>query len=421
VRQRFLHLSATDGGGAGQAAVRLHEGLLNAGQDSTMVVLDKVGQARNVTSLGSGSFRARRVMVKALLKPLCDPDYYFQDQRLAFSPQRQLVDMARAFKPDVVVAHFLSHFVSFEDVLAIQSATGAPVIWHLLDMATMTGGCHYSWSCAGYQKTCGECPALRVRGRRDASARTMEQKIECAGQMRGVVVAGSSSLARQARSSTLFRQSSIETVLMGVSPETFTPLRRPAARARLDLQTERRIIFFGAQKFSQRRKGMPLLSEALGRLAGRLPAADLPFLLIAGDASDFADLSKHGYPQRQLGFVGTEMLADAYAAADFFVCPSVEDSGPMMINEALMSGTPVVAFDIGVVPDLVQSGLTGAVAAQLEPVSLAEAMSEVLGWSPDQHATAVARCRQRALELSTAENQAKSFIRIARSLNGLTE
>lgn len=413
---RFLHLTATDGGGAGLAARRLHEGLLVSGHPSSMVVLDQMLDDPQTTTVGSRAFRWRRLAIKAMLKPLARPDYYFQDQRMAIAPRSGLVAAAVAARPDVIVAHFLSHFLSFEDLQAVHKATGAVVIWHLLDMATMTGGCHYAWSCEGYLNACGNCPALRFGHPNDASARTMAHKLAAVGQIDGSVVAGSSTLAAQARSSALFKARRIDTVLMGVSDAHFTPHRRPGARQALGVPSDRTVVFFGAQKFSQRRKGMSILAEALSLMRDRWLPEQRPLLLIAGDVTDFSGWSGLGYEARLLGFVGSEALADAYAAADVFVCPSIEDSGPMMVNEALMSGTPVAAFPVGVVEDLVQPGETGEIALEIGAGALADAIARVLGWTAEKRSSASARCRDVAVRRSASEVQVESFIAIATSL-----
>ena len=56
---------------------------------------------------------------------------------------------------------------------------------------------------------------------------------------------------------------------------------------------------------------------------------------------------------------------------------SIEDSGPMMINESIMCGTPVVCFDMGVARDLVHTGRTGYRAALRDSSDLAFGIREV--------------------------------------------
>jgi D-inositol-3-phosphate glycosyltransferase len=58
-------------------------------------------------------------------------------------------------------------------------------------------------------------------------------------------------------------------------------------------------------------------------------------------------------------------LARAYQAADFFVSPSTNETGPMMAGEAMACGRPLIAYPIGIAPDLVVPGLNGTL---VEPV-----------------------------------------------------
>jgi glycosyltransferase involved in cell wall biosynthesis len=71
-------------------------------------------------------------------------------------------------------------------------------------------------------------------------------------------------------------------------------------------------------------------------------------------------------------------LALAYRASDLFVCPSVEDAGPMMIPESMLCGTPVAAFATGGAPDLIRTGETGYLARYKDSGDLAEGILGML-------------------------------------------
>jgi glycosyltransferase involved in cell wall biosynthesis len=358
---------------------------------------------------------------KALLKALSNPDHYFQNQGLSpgWSAQRLLAAVGET--PQVIVVHYISHFLSASDVQALQQASGAAVVWNLLDMALMTGGCHYAWTCRGYEAQCGNCPSLRLRHAHDTSARVWKRKARAMAGMPGIVVAGSSLLARQARSSSLFRDMPIETVLLGVSPEQLQPLDRQAQRTSFGITGPGKLIFFGAQRFNQRRKGMDKLMEALASLRAQWPASvPLPSILSAGDATDFQPIAELGFEHRSLGFVNAKTLARAYAAADVFACPSVEDSGPMMINEALMCGTPVVAFDMGVARDLILPGETGQIAPLADAAAFARGLAQVLGQDEAAAQATGRRCREVALARCTPELQVLRFTEICERLMPLS-
>ena len=86
-------------------------------------------------------------------------------------------------------------------------------------------------------------------------------------------------------------------------------------------------------------------------------------------------------PAVNLGFLGRdEDKAQAFSAADLFVFPSRADNLPLVIQESLSCGTPVLATDVGGIPDLVRPGVTGA----LFPVDDVDAMrAAVLSWAGD--------------------------------------
>lgn len=405
---QFLHLSAVDHGGAGIAVLRMHQGLRELGHGSRLVVLDRRSRDADIVSLGDASpvFGARRLLRKATLKLVSNPDYYFQDQRLTLATDPASLTHG-APRPEVIVVHHISHFLAAEDVLDLQRATGAPVLWSLLDMAPMTGGCHYAWRCDGYTRSCGNCPALSwLSSPNDLSARIWQGKSDAIRQTRGWVIAGSSLLARQAAASSLLGGRRIETLLLSVSPESFAPGDPVALREQLGVGGAARVVFFGAQKFNQRRKGMDLLLNSLLRLAQDWPqGVELPTLLSAGNAIDFAPLRQRGYRLVELGFIGTARLAQAYAAADVFACPSIEDSGPMMINESMMAGTPVVAFRMGVAEDLIDSGVNGFIADLASVESFAAGLREVLLWDAGRREQAHTNCRRVALEKCTPATQ----------------
>jgi glycosyltransferase involved in cell wall biosynthesis len=66
------------------------------------------------------------------------------------------------------------------------------------------------------------------------------------------------------------------------------------------------------------------------------------------------------FAKKQVDYIKDyRLLSLLYQASDVFVNSSIEDSGPMMVSEALACGTPVVGFDMGVVTNMVINDYNG--------------------------------------------------------------
>jgi glycosyltransferase involved in cell wall biosynthesis len=124
-------------------------------------------------------------------------------------------------------------------------------------------------------------------------------------------------------------------------------------------------------------KGLDTLIDAAGRWHGRDPA---PILAIAGEGPLEAELARRataaGANARFLG--RRDDVPALMAAADVFALPSVWEGQPLVVQEALRAGLPLVASRVGGIPDL-----TGPDAALLVPpgdaAALAGAVASVLG------------------------------------------
>lgn len=85
-----------------------------------------------------------------------------------------------------------------------------------------------------------------------------------------------------------------------------------------------------------------------------------------------------------LGWVSNDSLPEIYSASDCLVVPSIFDSKgetegmPVVINEALSSGIPVIASRISGIPDVIKPGVNGWLVKSGDAYSLAEAMEGII-------------------------------------------
>jgi glycosyltransferase involved in cell wall biosynthesis len=102
------------------------------------------------------------------------------------------------------------------------------------------------------------------------------------------------------------------------------------------------------------------------------------------------------------------LLSFAYSAADVFVCPTREDNLPNVVLEAMACGTPIVAFSVGGLQDMVRPGVTGFLAPQGDVRSLRAAIESVIS-DDERRAQMSHECRRTAVEEYRLELQAERY------------
>jgi len=186
--------------------------------------------------------------------------------------------------------------------------------------------------------------------------------------------------------------------------QVYSPRDQAAARRRFELPKKGVVILAGADSLKDERKGFDLLLEAWGQ--GRKGAT-------------LALFGRNGQEREgivNLGSIDTdEAMADAYRAADLYVHPARQENAPCTIQESMACGTPVLAFAVGGIPEMVAPRKTGFLAARLSPESLAETLVSALA-DPEQLREMRERCRQHAEEIWNPEKLMRQFAELARGL-----
>jgi len=373
---KVLHLSTSDvAGGAARAAFRLHRGLVDSGVHSRMLVQTKYG----TDPLVAGSDTRMGGML-ATLKYVVDsmPVLFSRRGRGAtFSPATypdRIVRHAAGIAPDIIHLHWIAGgFMRIETL----SQLSQPIVWTLHDMWPFTGGCHYSSECSRYTGSCGCCHELRSTIENDLSRRIWQRKSKAWREVPITVIAPSRWMAECASASSLFSETDIKIIPNAINTSLFHPSDRFIARKILELPLDRRLILFGAMNpTGDSRKGFQHLLAAINDLA-KNGWGERAELLVYGE-SPSVELHDFGMKLRSMGQVSDDLLVLLNIAADVLVVPSIQDNLPNTVMEAMACETPVVAFKIGGMPDMIDHGETGWLAHPFDQKDLAQGIAFVI-------------------------------------------
>ncbi len=415
---RVVHISTYDvDGGAARAAFRLHESLLAAGQQSTMLTRVKHSGADSVHQV------PRKTTLEVILGELVEKNFIDQNRTPLsttwFSlgwPGDDLSTHPAVLEADVIHLHWVSGFVSPTSVKALL-ALGKPLVWSLHDQRAFTGGCHYSAGCQQFETGCEACPQLVSDPCRLTATNIVDQSA-IFGDSNITVVAPSQWMADCARRSAVFRRSRIERIPYGIDIQRFQATPQQEARAHLVLPRDNFLLLFGVDNFREKRKGVRELFamlEACGQdeRVRALPLQDRPGLLCFGDLDLPAQLP---LPVRSFGRVRCDkLLSSLYAAADLFLLPSLEDNLPNTILESMSCGTPVGAFNSGGIVDLVQPNRTGFLTPSGDVDGLRQMVLESASNLPRLRGMRPA-CREYIETHFSYATQARNFVTLYESL-----
>ena len=409
-----LHISTYDNtGGAALAAYRLHQAM-GRRQDcrSSMLVRRKLGNDPTVVEADVSmrfAHRARRKIERRLMHRARAPYSEALAKVANFSDDRGSGAgnvIANVTGIDVIQLHWICEFLNYRRFFSVVPEN-VPLIWRLADMNPFTGGCHYDGGCGRFEKACGACPVLESQQADDLSNAILNRKKAALAKLsneRLHIVALNHWMAEQVRRSSLLGRFDCSVIPNGVDLEEFKPIQRNVAREALGVPKGRKILAFVADSWSYPRKGFRLLLDALDSLKAR---RDL-FLLVVGQPKRLPI----SLPSLQVGHVqAVTFLRQLYSAADVFVIPSLEDNQPNTVLEAMACGTPVVGFNVGGIPEMVDEGKTGLLVQRGDVQKLARAIEFLLDHE-EERGTMAAQARKRAEKRFSREAQVQRYLEL---------
>ena len=327
---------------------------------------------------------------------------YFSDATAIYKDTcRQIPDS------DIVQLHWVAEFIDYAEFFAWLPPR-LPLVWTLHDMANFTGGCCFDLGCGKFVHQCGACPQLPSKRNRDLSRKVWQRKgkyYRSLDKNRVHIVTPSRWLENEVQRSPLLSRFRTSIIPYGLDTDVFQPRDRDMARELLGIPQDARVLLFAAAGLNEYRKGFQYLLEALAGIDDRSKMV----LVSVGDGH-LKGLEQFRYIRCQT-IQNDRFLSFIYSAADIFVAPSLADNLPNTVLESIACGTPVIAFSVGGIPEMVRPGITGYLTNPADSAGLRSAIVGLLR-NENKRLEMSEHCRRVALADYDLQIQARRYLKI---------
>ena len=189
---------------------------------------------------------------------------------------------------------------------------------------------------------------------------------------------------------------------------------RAELRASLGIAPDRRVILI-VGRLSREKDHIGLL-----RAMKRLPAETNPHLVLVGEGPERphieAEIERLGLRSRTT-FTGQVKSAEPYyGIADVAVLSSISEGSPNALLEAMAAGVPVVATEVGGIPEIVTHGESALLVKVGEIDRMADSLAMLTGGNPVLAEKLIERSKALIREHHTPEARVDRLMEIYRSL-----
>jgi glycosyltransferase involved in cell wall biosynthesis len=413
---KVIHLSAFDLENEGIAAYRLHMELIRTGINSFMPILKKNIHGASIAwdscmekhDAQHKSFSLWPHFLNNWKNNLLQFPQRSRSMGI-FSKPESLIPIEQQLESfDIVHLHWVSGLL---DIPTMQKRfAGHSVVWTLYDMNPFTGGCHYSQDCTRYETSCHDCPQLGLGlDSEDMALKFWRIKQENYRAINMNIVTQSRRLGQLSRNSALLECYPHYVIPCGIDLKDYYPVDSIESRQQLGISENAKIILFETPLFDEYRKGCDLLYDVIRNLSYISKNSDAKIILAVFGPSNLI-INESACQIQYLGdlkSISERRLA--YSAADAFLLPSREEYTPSNVIESLACGTPVAAFDIGDLSEIILHQETGYLASFPDVEDLAKGIHWLIY---NKNENIRNKCRNQIFNQHDISIQAKNYLKL---------
>ena len=266
---------------------------------------------------------------------------------------RNLVKQIQMIKPDVIQLHNLhDHWLNYKILFDYLNTTNIKVVWTFHDCWAFTGHCFHfvTKNCEKWKTGCYDCPLKNEYPKtwRDRSKKNYKLKKQLFTANKNLTIVACSEWMADLTRQSFLKDKRIEVIHNGIDLDVFKPSKEK-------LQDGICKILAVSNVWNKEKGYYDIL-----KLREMLPA-DYEIIIVGLTSDQLNDLPKgiKGIQRTQ----NVQEMVELYSSSDVLINPTYADTFPTINIEALACGTPVITYNTGGSPEIIDEK-TGIVVEQ---------------------------------------------------------
>lgn len=367
-------------GGASKSAQRLFCGLQKVGVDLEFLAKNQKGSEHrvidNYSVAESNSYfrkfeqKLRKLKIKGEYeKYLVWRDRNGLEKFSNLKSDLRIDKIINNHKYQFVNLHWVADFLDYKSFF---KNCNKPIFWTLHDESPYSFGEHYN-----QKHIIDESGMIQFRElsslEKKIQGKIRNEKLKIFEKVNNLEIIGPSKwICEQSKNSEVFGKYRTYNIPYGLNTNVFRLWDKEFCKTFLEIPHDKPTLLFVADSLENHRKGFRILLKSLEML-GNLK---LNIMLIGSDKPKDLKLSDNHRVYSMGTVIDERVMSIVYNAADLFIIPSLMDNLPNTALESVCCGTPVIGFDIGGIPDIIEDGVNGLLVKKLCHEHLAKALHD---------------------------------------------
>lgn len=311
--------------------------------------------------------------------------------------------------PSVLHLHNL-HGGYFDPRALTELSNEVPVMLTMHDAWLLSGNCAHSLGCERWRTGCGNCPDISIYpGLKIDSTHLNWLRRKVIFENSKLYIATPCQWLLNKVNESILAPAMIEgrVIYNGVDTSIFYPGEKQQARNELGLPAKEKVLLFVANGIKKNPfKDYDTLLEAIA-LLGMQSKEPIHFIALGeeGGQEQLGQATIRYIPRT----TDINLVAQYYRASDIYLHAAKAETFPNSILEAMACALPVIASNVGGIPEQVIDGTTGLLVPPQNPIAITQAIVRLLA-TPKLLEEMGASSLRMVLEKFTLEKQVNQYL-----------